>query len=105
MDEGVSRVKEVENWLSPAEAGRLLGTSGQWVTQLARTGRLGGVRTSLGWLVNPADVDRLANERMQRAETKLSAMRSARSARGNSSSSQTRGPKRETSTMGGEISG
>lgn len=80
MVEGSSGVREVENWLSPSEAGAVLGTSGQWVTQLARARKLDAVRTSLGWLVNPADVERLANERLQDAETKISAMKSARSA-------------------------
>jgi hypothetical protein len=73
-------VREVENWLSPSQAGALLGTSGQWVTQLARRGELDAVRTSLGWLLNPADVERLANERLERAERKVSAMKSAQSA-------------------------
>jgi len=79
MTEGARGVREIESWLSPSEAGKLLGTSGQWVTQLARAGRLDGVRTSLGWLVNPKDVDRLAKERMEAAEKKLSAMKAARS--------------------------
>lgn len=78
-NEGVIGMKEIENWLSPSEAGRLLGTSGQWVTQLARAGKLDGVRTSLGWLVNPEDVDRLAEERTRVAEKKLSEMKAARS--------------------------
>jgi hypothetical protein len=73
-------VKEVEKWLSPSQAGAMLGTSGQWVTQLARRGELDAVRTSLGWLINPDDVERLANERLKRAEQKISAMKSARSA-------------------------
>ena len=73
-------LREVESWLSPSEAGEVLGTSGQWVTKLARRGELDAIRTSLGWLVNPADVDRLARERLEKAERKLSAMRSARSA-------------------------
>lgn len=72
-------VREIESWLSPSEAGAVLGTSGQWVTQLARAGKLDGVRTSLGWLVNPDDVERLANERLERAERRVSAMKSARS--------------------------
>lgn len=80
MDEGSMGVREVENWLAPSQAGVLLGTSGQWVTQLARRGELDAVRTPLGWLVNPADVERLANERLERAERKISAMKSARSA-------------------------
>jgi hypothetical protein len=80
MAERSKAVKEIEDWLSPSQAGALLGTSGQWVTQLARRGELDSVRTSLGWLVNPADVERLANERLKRAEQKISAMKSARSA-------------------------
>lgn len=77
---GTSRsIREIENWLSPSEAGGILGTSGQWVTKLARRGDLDAIRTSLGWLVNPADVERLANERLERAEQKVSAMKSARS--------------------------
>lgn len=73
-------VREIEDWLSPSQAGALLGTSGQWVTQLARRGQLDAVRTPLGWLVNPDDVERLANERLEEAEKKISAMKSARSA-------------------------
>lgn len=80
MSEGSRGVREVESWLSPSEAGEILGTSGQWVTQLARSGKLDGVRTSLGWLVNPSDVERLGNERLKKAEQKVSAMKSARSA-------------------------
>ena len=78
---GESRgVREVESWLSPSQAGAVLGTSGQWVTQLARAGKLDAVRTPLGWLVNPADVERLANERLEKAQQKVSAMKSAKSA-------------------------
>lgn len=79
MTRGSKGVREIESWLSPSEAGAVLGTSGQWVTQLARDGKLDAVRTSLGWLVNPADVERLANERLEKAERKISAMKSARS--------------------------
>lgn len=80
MTEASRGMREIESWLSPSEAGSVLGTSGQWVTKLARRGELDAVRTSLGWLVNPADVERLANERLERAEQKISAMKSARSA-------------------------
>jgi hypothetical protein len=71
-------VKAVESWLSPSEAGDILGTSGQWVTTLARDGKLDAVRTSLGWLINPDDVERLANQRLERAQQKLSTLKSAR---------------------------
>lgn len=73
-------VREVESWLSPSQAGAILGTSGQWVTQLARRQQVEAVRTSLGWLINPDDVERLANERLAKAEERVSAMKSARSA-------------------------
>lgn len=79
MVEGSRGVREVESWLSPSEAGDILGTSGQWVTSLARRGDLEAVRTSLGWLVNPKDVERLANERLEKAQEKLLALQSARS--------------------------
>jgi hypothetical protein len=80
MAEETRGVREVENWLSPSQAGAMLGTSGQWVTRLARRRELDAVRTSLGWLINPADVERLANERLKRAEQKISTMKSARAA-------------------------
>lgn len=80
MVERTMGVREVESWLSPSQAGAVLGTSGQWVTQLARRHQVDAVRTSLGWLVNPEDVERLANERLAKAEQRVSAMKSARSA-------------------------
>lgn len=55
--------KEVESWLSPSQAARVLGTSGQWVTHLARTRELHGVKTALGWLLDPESVNRMADER------------------------------------------
>ena len=80
MSEKSMSVREFESWLSPSQAGAILGTSGQWVTQLARRQELEAARTSLGWLVNPVDVERLANERLEKAEKRVSAMKSARSA-------------------------
>lgn len=62
-------VKEVETWLSPSQAGRVLGTSGQWVTHLARTGELRGVKTALGWLVDPQDVKHMAEKRNRHGQT------------------------------------
>jgi hypothetical protein len=59
-------LKEIENWWSPSEAGRELKTTGQWVTHLARTGQLTGIRTSLGWLLDPEDVKALARERKRK---------------------------------------
>ena len=71
---------DVEDWLSPSQAGRLLGTSGQWVTELCRRGRLRAVRTALGWLVDPDEIEDLAEEREKKAEAKLEAIRERRRA-------------------------
>lgn len=103
MNEGSIGVREVENWLSPSQAGAMLGTSGQWVTQLARRQQVDAVRTSLGWLINPADVERLANERLERAEKKVSAMKSARSA--GVAGARTRRTGRGRTSFGGSASG
>lgn len=96
-------IREIEDWLSPSEASKLLGTSGQWVTQLARAGRLDGVRTSLGWLVNPEDVDRLAKERTEAAEQKLSAMKAAQ--RNSAGPVRARRTRRNDVSIGGSING
>lgn len=73
------RVKDVENYLTPSEAGGVLGTSGNWVKQLVRRGNLEGVETHLGWLIEPGSVERLANERLARAERQVSSLRAASS--------------------------
>ena len=103
MSEESRGIREVESWLSPSQAGAMIGTSGQWVTQLARRGELDAVRTSLGWLVNPADVERLANERLEKAEQKISAMKTARSV--GVSGVRTRRAGRGRVQFGGGVSG
>jgi hypothetical protein len=76
----IEELRELEHWLSPSEAGRVLETSGQWVTHLARTGQVEGVRTSLGWLVNPDDIKAIADERKKkkRAEQRRNRRRQQR---------------------------
>lgn len=103
MSEEARGIREIEDWLSPSEASKLLGTSGQWVTQLARSGRLDGIRTSLGWLVNPEDVDRLAKERTEAAEKKLSAMKAAQ--RSSAGPVRARRAGRSSITIGGTVNG
>lgn len=61
-------VRDVENYLTPSEAGRVLGTSGNWVKQLVHRGELEGVETHLGWLIEPESVVRAANNRAAKAE-------------------------------------
>ncbi len=74
-----SPVKEVEDYLTPSEAGRLLGNSGAWVKRLAQRGDLEGVETHLGWLIKPESVERLAEERLEQAERKVSSLKAASS--------------------------
>ncbi len=66
---------DVEGWLSPSHAGRVLGVSGQWVTNLCRKGELRAVRTALGWLVDPDDIERLAGEREKKLEAKIEGLK------------------------------
>lgn len=99
----VKGIEEVESWLSPSQAGRALGTSGQWVTHLARTRQLRGVKTALGWLVDPNDVQRVASERLEKAEKKNSAIKSARSS--GVARPVTRRAERERADLGGSASG
>lgn len=80
-------VKDVEDYLTPSEAGRILGTSGQWVKQLARRGELYGVETHLGWLIEPGSVKRLASKRLAKAESKVSSLKTAHAHAGVSAAS------------------
>ena len=50
-------------WPSPAQAATRLGVTPTRVRQLLDEGRIGYVRTALGRLVNPADLERLRAER------------------------------------------
>jgi hypothetical protein len=56
-------LKELENWLTPAEAGRVIGMSKQGTIKRLEQRTLRGVKTHQGWLVDPDDVDRVAQER------------------------------------------
>ena len=48
------RLRELEEWLTPAEAGRIMGISKQGTIKRLETGILRGVKTHQGWLVDPA---------------------------------------------------
>ena len=53
----------VGQWLTPTQASHLLDCSPEWVRILVKSGRLRGVVTGLGLLVDPRDLDRLRAER------------------------------------------
>lgn len=54
--------QEFERWLTTGDAANRLGKSRQGVVWLLENRRLRGVRTALGWLVDPRDVQRLASQ-------------------------------------------
>ncbi|MBA3615143.1 MAG: hypothetical protein H0W52_03295 [Rubrobacteraceae bacterium] len=56
-------LKELETWLTPAEAGRVMGMSKQGTIKRLEQRSLRGVKTHQGWLVDPEDVERVARER------------------------------------------
>ena len=51
-------LKELESWLTPAEAGRIIGISKQGMIKRLEEGRQRGVKTLQGWLVDPQDLAR-----------------------------------------------
>ena len=55
-------------WLSPAQAARRLGVTPQWARKLAQVGRLTGVETALGWLIDPQSVAQMVGEREERRD-------------------------------------
>ena len=57
---------DVEAMLAPGQVARRLGVSDQMVRDWMKTGRLPAVRTALGRLIHPDDVDRLIEERRRR---------------------------------------
>ncbi len=57
------RLAELEDWLTPAEAGRVIGISKQGAIKQLEEHRLRGVRTHQGWLVDPEDAERVRAER------------------------------------------
>jgi hypothetical protein len=61
-------IREFERWLTTGQSASKLGKSRQGVVWLLENRRLRGARTALGWLVDPADVQRLAQERRKRIQ-------------------------------------
>jgi hypothetical protein len=56
-------LKDLESWLTPAEAGRVMGMSKQAAVKRLDQKTLRGVKTHQGWLVDPEDAERVARER------------------------------------------
>ena len=60
-------LKEFERWLTTSEAASRMGKSRQGVVWMLENGRLRGVRTALGWLVDPEAVEGLEGRDRGRA--------------------------------------
>ena len=56
-------MKAFGRWLTTGDAASHLGKSRQGVVWMLENKRLRGARTPLGWLVDPADVERMKLER------------------------------------------
>jgi predicted site-specific integrase-resolvase len=60
----VVKLKDLEGWLTPSEAAARIGMSRQGLHKVyLDNGKLRAVRAHAGWLIDPADVDRVAQER------------------------------------------
>ena len=56
-------LKEFEKWLTTSDSASRMGKTRQGVVWMLENGRLRGVRTALGWLVDPQDAARFVPER------------------------------------------
>ena len=54
------KLKDLENWMSIGQVSRKLGRSRQGVLNIAEEGRIRGVKTQIGWLLDPASVEQFA---------------------------------------------
>lgn len=55
-------IREFEQWFTTGQSASRLGKTRQGVVWMLENRRLRGARTALGWLCDPADVERLARE-------------------------------------------
>lgn len=62
-------LKELKTWLTPAEAGQVIGMSKQGVLKRLENRKLRGVKTRQGWLVDPKYAERVAQERRASGST------------------------------------
>ena len=60
------RLSDLESWLTPSGAAKIIGVSRQMTLRYLQDKHLRGVRTAQGWLVDPDDAKRLARERQER---------------------------------------
>ncbi|MBA3390674.1 MAG: helix-turn-helix domain-containing protein [Rubrobacter sp.] len=56
------KLKDLENWMGVGQMSKRLGRSRQGVINLLDEGRIRSVKTQIGWLADPDDVERFARE-------------------------------------------
>lgn len=64
------RLNDMEKYLTPAEAGEVIGISKQATIMQLEDHKLRGVKTHQGWLVDPDDAERVARERAEKKASK-----------------------------------
>lgn len=56
------KLKEMENWMGVGQVSSRLGRSRQGVINLLDENRIRSVKSQIGWLADPDDVERFARE-------------------------------------------
>ncbi len=56
------RLRDLENWLSASDVARMRGVSRQAIHVQLSEGKYRAVKTRVGWLVDPAEGDRIKRE-------------------------------------------
>ncbi len=56
------KLRDLENWMSIGQVSRKLGRSRQGVLNIVDEGRIRGVKTQIGWLLDPASVEAFADK-------------------------------------------
>ena len=54
------KLKDLERWIGVGQVSKRLGRSRQGTINLLDEGRIRAVKTPIGWLVDPEDVERFA---------------------------------------------
>jgi predicted DNA-binding protein (UPF0251 family) len=57
------RLKDLEQWLSASDVARMRGVSRQAIHVQLSEGKYRAVKTRVGWLIDPAEADRIRREK------------------------------------------
>lgn len=64
------RLEEMQGYLTPHEAGEVIGVSKKTMLTWCEDRFIRGVKTHQGWLVDPEDAERVARERAHKRASK-----------------------------------